>query len=389
MPIKVTCSKCGGVLHAPDDSGGKRGKCPTCAAILNIPADGPRSAGVAVTPAAADHPFREPSNLPAGKSRMTGAIGFADVADPPRAAAVPPPGFHPPEPRPVPTRSALRSAPLPGPDDESDQVAAVGWRAVRRGLGWIRFGTVLLVLAAVAPAAVFIVRQKSPDAIPNKDPGFLGIAGLNSVEEISLGSGLVPAALGLLCCLFGRVGFARAPRSSFTRGLARLTFLAELVAVGGLIAAAVPSAMQLSKKVVPTGFADPGTADGMLQRLGLAAAAAGAVASGIWIVVAIGKIGASLHQRSASARSGRLVALVGLLVAAAIVSAVGYHYYPTEMTSWWADNVQGKLDFGPDTPVARAGAVIAGALVVGLIYLRLIGAGRRAVREWLAQHPQR
>ncbi len=38
MPIKVTCSNCGGVLHAPDDAGGKRGRCPTCGNILPIPA---------------------------------------------------------------------------------------------------------------------------------------------------------------------------------------------------------------------------------------------------------------------------------------------------------------------------------------------------------------
>ena len=40
MPIKVTCPKCQGVLHAPDDAGGKRGKCPTCGTVLAIPAEG-------------------------------------------------------------------------------------------------------------------------------------------------------------------------------------------------------------------------------------------------------------------------------------------------------------------------------------------------------------
>src|SRR3954471_7812157 len=39
MPIKVTCPKCQGVLHAPDDAGGKRGKCPTCGTVLAIPAE--------------------------------------------------------------------------------------------------------------------------------------------------------------------------------------------------------------------------------------------------------------------------------------------------------------------------------------------------------------
>jgi hypothetical protein len=122
--------------------------------------------------------------------------------------------------------------------------------------------------------------------------------------------------------------------------------------------------------------------------LGLAVAGAAALASEMWFVVAIGKIGATLHQRTASARSGRLVALAGLLVAAGIVARVGYEFYAAEMTAWWDDNIRARLDFGADNALVRAGAVIVGAIVVGGIYLRLVGAARRAVREWLAQHPQ-
>jgi hypothetical protein len=36
MPIKVTCQICQGVLHVPDDSLGKKGRCPTCGNILSI-----------------------------------------------------------------------------------------------------------------------------------------------------------------------------------------------------------------------------------------------------------------------------------------------------------------------------------------------------------------
>lgn len=37
MPIKVTCD-CGKSLNVPDKLAGKKGKCPTCGAVLNIPA---------------------------------------------------------------------------------------------------------------------------------------------------------------------------------------------------------------------------------------------------------------------------------------------------------------------------------------------------------------
>jgi len=38
MAIEITCTGCGKVLHVPDAAAGKKGKCPHCGTILQVPA---------------------------------------------------------------------------------------------------------------------------------------------------------------------------------------------------------------------------------------------------------------------------------------------------------------------------------------------------------------
>lgn len=47
-PIVITCPNCSGVLHASGDSGGKRGRCPTCGNVLLIPETATRSVAPAL-----------------------------------------------------------------------------------------------------------------------------------------------------------------------------------------------------------------------------------------------------------------------------------------------------------------------------------------------------
>ena len=78
MPIKVTCSKCQGVLHAPDDAGGKRGKCPTCGTVLAIPG----GSGGSMMPPESDQPLAQtPFNAappPRQASTVFGSPGTDD-----------------------------------------------------------------------------------------------------------------------------------------------------------------------------------------------------------------------------------------------------------------------------------------------------------------------
>jgi hypothetical protein len=38
MPIKFHCEHCGKSISAPDDAGGKKGRCPSCKAVVYVPA---------------------------------------------------------------------------------------------------------------------------------------------------------------------------------------------------------------------------------------------------------------------------------------------------------------------------------------------------------------
>lgn len=37
MPIKFNCSECGKTINAPDAAAGKKGRCPQCSAVMEIP----------------------------------------------------------------------------------------------------------------------------------------------------------------------------------------------------------------------------------------------------------------------------------------------------------------------------------------------------------------
>jgi len=81
MPIKFRCT-CGKVLAARDEHAGRRAKCPTCGAVVEVPKKSearPASAPAAPRPAPAPSAAARPAAAPAGK-----------VAPPPKAVAPPP-----------------------------------------------------------------------------------------------------------------------------------------------------------------------------------------------------------------------------------------------------------------------------------------------------------
>lgn len=427
MPIKVTCSKCGGVLHAPDDAGGKRGRCPTCGNVLAIPlAEGGRmgsagfggSPGFPAAPAgpAPGHgqsqghgmgPKRqmldddEPPPVTAPLPRNTGKIaspgrrssmgplgggapagyGFADEPKP----AGPPGRPVPAGPRP-PAASAF-ARPQPTGDEEPIEDQGRGWKKVRGGLGIVRLGVVLLVLAPIAAAGLAASEKSSP--LPNKNPGFLGVQDLTSVQEIRVGVVLVPVALGLLLVLVGRMRVARAPKSSFARGLARASSSATLLAIAAVLAAGIPAAIGLKEGIAPADFQQKDNVYGIVERFGLSTAVSALVVAEVWFVFALGRMGAALGSPVLAGRATRFALLAGLLVVLGAAAGVGYFTYWPEIQMWWNANARAewdKIDPGLK-PAARAGVVAAAAVVAGFCYLRLIGGGRRAIREWQERNP--
>ena len=402
MPIKVTCPKCQGVLHAPDDAGGKRGKCPTCGTVLAIPAGGlaapphhqPMQTDPSAGPVGGGKPLCDAQGyglLPpsGGEVRQSSVPMLPRPGD--RTKPVPAAGFG------VPPAGGFSRPAMPTTGAAEDEVR--GYRRARRGLSLIQTGQFFMLLGGLAGPGVAIARLYGLQ-LPDKDPGYLGKPGLTAVTEIEYGAVLVPLALGMLLVLFGRVGFGNVPASSFARGPARWGGLFKLLAVGGLVTAAVMTgnAFLAGTKLVrwsadgyPTLQLLAG--DDMPSKLqvgGLLAWGAFGLLAEACFVSAVGRLGAGLHHPVAAGRHTRFILLahlaVGLIGAWFALRALDHQVYPS-LWQWVVDQYEMLMSkTGAARPSVALGLMAVPVLVVWWMYARLTGGARRAVGDWLAAH---
>jgi hypothetical protein len=428
MPIKVTCTNCGGVLHAPDDAAGKRGRCPSCGTVLTIPADGPAAAAVppAPEPPAAPRPLPTPAAAPAGPklgggtgnyalagddrsaparpaadNGLKGSLGGSPIAPPPRPGAA----FGskvPPDPRGRAADPFARPGPATGPRPTEE--LARRWKRVKGGLGWVQAAAVFAWLAVVGAAGVPIAQQfgvQIPDGT-----ALTKIDGLTQATEIKLAAVLVPLALGLLCLVFGRLAVAAAPPESFGRGPARWAALATLLVLAGVVGGAGVTGVALSASVPPPARMPVGGGNlqaraeslvqqtllasdegpGIAQRFSVLAVLVFGLLAEVWCVAALGRFAAALQSSRAAGRVNRFVIYVGLLLA---VTAFGLLAYDLFGTQWVAQNVTARwyeLDAKQQILVS-GGAAIGVGFVLMVVYLRLAGGVRAAVREYLDAAP--
>ena len=392
MPIKVTCSKCQGVLHAPDDAGGKRGKCPTCGNVLAIPG----GSGGSMIPPEADQPLAQTPFNAAPPPRQASTVFGSPGADDRRssfAGGLTGPGSPVPDGRPATGNRVAanspearksgdpfsKSGPRPSPA-EADGVSR-SWRRTRRGLWFVQAGYFLALVAVVAPAALTIA-VKAGVKLPDK-PGLLKLEELRLPTEILYASFLIPAALAFLLLALGRVGVASAPRASYARGLFQVSALATLFSLLGAIAFAVVIVAQVAIGSYP-GLMLPDDVQGVVQRVGIAVAAVLAPMAELWFVVALGRMGAGLHNDRLAGRGTRALVYAGLLFIVAGLIAYAVSYYHGEINQLIAEQVQPKLTtLGDKQAFVLPGIVIAAGLIVWLVYVRLVGAARGAIHGWL------
>jgi hypothetical protein len=425
MPIKVTCNQCGGILHAPDDSAGKRGRCPTCGTVLTIAGESvgpapsqfgapplPRPATPQPQAAPVSNPWGslpsvpddKPLGGPAGPPKST-----YDIArDPPAPARQPEPAPSPRGSRvpPDPRRNAV-SDPFakPGKPPADDRaVTNRGWLKVRRGLGWIRTAVFFALLGVLAYAAVPIL-QTFDVKLPDQTPGFLKIDGYSQVEEIRLLGAVGPLALAMLCGLIGRFGVSAAPTASGAKGTAVFSSLATLVAVGGFGAFAAMTGLAMKDSgLIPqltpgTGraaagatvydqiegyvkgvFMTPEETPGKIQGLGFVAFLAFGLLAEVWFVATLGRMGAALQSPRAAGRTNRFVILVGLLFAVKVFLLLAARvFFKDELhehvwSKWAAVEEKWKV-------VGVYGGIAFAGLVLAFCYWRMIGGVRHAIRE--------
>lgn len=390
MPIKVTCPKCQGVLHAPDDAGGKRGKCPTCGTVLAIPANAPRAEeaqpfgnfGGGSAPAAAQ-----------GNEHNRSSFGLAPEPDARRESSgkmSPPPPFGG-----DPRRSSNDPFAKPGKPPAAVGPTGVtdaeirGWRKTRRGLWWVRLAYFLLLLGVLAPIGVAIAEHYGTK-LPSQNPGYLQLQGVASETEIRVAAWLVPMALGLLLLMVGRLGVSNAPRTSYSKGLLGTASIATLFGVGALVAFAVPTGGQVAAGIVPRGWGDfimKEDINGMMQRFGLVLAVILLPLAEVWFVGGLGRVGASLHSDRLAGRASRLSIYAGLIVLLLGVGSMAGREYSSEVDRFWAEKVRPQWDkVGEHQFTVINGAVGLAAVIVWLWYTRIVGAARLAIREWLERH---
>jgi hypothetical protein len=135
---------------------------------------------------------------------------------------------------------------------------------------------------------------------------------------------------------------------------------------------------------MPEGFLPADNANGIAQRVGLTLAIVFGVLAEVWFVGALGRMGAALHDIRLGGRTTRFAVLVGLAVAVVVIGWLAYEFYTRDVNQFITDNVKPQWDkLGTNKPAAVWGLIALGALIVWLMYTRLVGAGRRAIREWL------
>lgn len=414
MPIKVTCSNCGGVLHAPDDAGGKKGRCPTCGNVLPIPAEAPRVAAAPPVPDAPGTKAHARSQSFGEFSPGTPTDGFP-TANPARPSAVAE-KRRASVPLPPPSVDSPRNRGSFGSKVDSQEGGSKGWKRVSRGLWWVRAGVFFLLLPFVLLNGLKVYEHLAKP-LPVKDPGYAGIAWLSSKQEIELAAIGVPLILGLPMLLLGRLGASNAPKRARTGGLASFAAFATLVAVIGGVMFLMPAvAMVVTEEPgksppfliklqnQPAYWQMFTTADteGLMQRGGILLGFFGLALAELWFLASVGRMGTALDSPKLASRATRLTVLFGLFLVASFIFALGAfkpnpnqsetsnefvnftHTVTKVVEDNWKSYAQPQFDkLGEYKVIARPALNVALALFTGLGYFRMIGAGRGAIRSWL------
>lgn len=421
MPIKVTCEKCGGVLHAPDDAGGKKGRCPNCQNVLPIPFEGQRPGSTYPLPTGLASTTTVPNPPPGmafGGNPNTG--GLFPSADAKRPTAPPPFGMSARSDAPGQASSTPGLAPGKGSSLSRTSVpfgaranpASSGmpiapetgdWRAAASGLRWIQVAVVFLLFSVLAPCGVSAYAVNGGQALAEK-AGVIKLLNLSQLSEIRLGAFLIPAVLGVFCLIIGRFRVGSVPRSSCARGPAKLGALFTLLAVGGFAAFVTMLILGMKDGYIPNlepsanviKLESPTSArvanylhdtllsesdlPGQIQRFGLLGLIVFGKLAELFFGCSLGRIAAATRNPVAAGRVTRCYLYLGLLGALTIFGVLAYELYGVNA----ARDVWGPKWFA--MPAGTRTAIVGGAfgvvgLLVAIAYLRMLGGVRRACRD--------
>jgi predicted Zn finger-like uncharacterized protein len=411
MPLTLNCPKCRKPFRVRDDSVGGRVKCPTCAAVLQVPAH--------LTSASVESSSSQPSVKPAattarrhaseGAPARTGKVGhvesFLDDLPEPGPHAGPPslptPSTQPMKPRrdEAPERDRERpserrsrgaeTGPLPMPrkhaprarakSHDADEILpeqivedAEGWRKVRKGLFWIQLAFFLALLPAIGNLAVVAYAANQESKAPEKltDKGFLGKS-LTMWQEIGYGYLFVIPVLVYLIIFMGRLSLLRVPESARTRGTATGLVLLTFIT---LAAFATYACTVILPNVADTSLPSEAKSISWLVFIYFG------LLTEVWYLLCLGQIGVPLR----STRTLRDTALSLLMLVVLIVGVlIANDYYPLLVTS-----PKIKTEELLNTRMLEAGVYLVVAFVVVFRVTAVTGIIRRAISRWMEEHKE-
>jgi hypothetical protein len=384
---------------------GGRVKCPTCAAVLQVPANltSVSSESSASHPAVGTARRKPPESVPARTGKAGRVESFLDELPEPGPNAGPPsigapmPTTQPlkarrdetPERESEPVRrgrgaetgplpTSRKPAPRPrAKSREADEVLpeqivedAEGWRKVRKGLWWCQLAFFLALLPAIGNLAVVAyaanIQGKGPEKLT--DQGILGKS-LTLWKEIEYGYLYVVPVLVYLIMFMGRARLLNVPESARSRGTATglvlLTFisLAALATYACTVILPAVAVQTLPSEVKSISWT-------VFIYFGLLTEA--------WYLIYLGQMGVPLR----STRTLRDAALSLLMLVVLIVGVlIANDYFPLLVTS-----PKLKVDEILKTRVIEAAVYLVVTFVVVFRLTAVTGIIRRAINRWMEEH---
>jgi hypothetical protein len=267
------------------------------------------------------------------------------------------------------------------PTGPSADTETRNWGRARRGLALVQAGYFFALLAVLGGAGVYIASLlgvKLPTG-----PALTKVPEFTQATEIQIGVIAIPAVLAALCLTLGRFGVARTPHSSYAKGLFQASALTTLMTLLGLVAFGAIMVSQLAQGISPKLLlADE--LPGIIQRAGIAVAGVFAPLAELWFVIALGRLGSGLRHATLSARGTRFLIMAGFVFIVVCLCIYGFSFYRSDAMQFITKEIEPKLEpLGDKKALLVPGSLILAGLVVWLLYFRLVGAARGAIREVL------
>ncbi|MBM3979128.1 MAG: hypothetical protein FJ304_02365 [Planctomycetes bacterium] len=400
MPITLGCPSCGKRFRARDESAGKKVKCPYCQAAVQVPTaeeSGSAGAPTASLPSDSGTPaVPAPRAVPSTPSAPVVATPD-DWGASPTAPAPAPPTFEPQAKAPVlpsepasdlesfsaPVGGRGKDRPKPAKADKgekgdkpkpkpkageptAEEVAAAGWKSVRRGLFWVQIALLFVSLIAFIGFGK-AVYARSAGPLPKGDgadwvkiEGYVNDGSPNAVplrkeDLLDLACYGLPVLLACVPLTLGRLIAGGAPRNSGARGLFALSAMFTLVGLGALVASFGFERLLMKDEYKYTW-------GGFLLLVPLAE---------FWFLTGLTSCGMALKRP----RAARAVGAVGFVFAlTAFVATLGWSLY--------VDHLREK-PLTDDWKLMEQGALMLGWLLLVGVYWRAVRNVRSAAKEYL------